>query len=150
LGADWLRAQADEHGLENLLVLGYQPYEQLPEVLATADVLLALLDPSAGVFSVPSKVLSYLCAGRPLLASLPADNLAARTIDDAGAGIVTASGDGGAWLSSAERMRNEPGMGIQMGRAARSHAEMTFRIALIADRFEKALEGAVSSRPTSG
>jgi colanic acid biosynthesis glycosyl transferase WcaI len=146
LGADWLRAQADNHRLENLLLLDYQPYGRLPEVLATADVLVALLEPSAGVFSVPSKVLSYLCAGRPLLASLPNENLAARTVEGAGAGIVTAGGDAAAFLSSAERLRNEPRMRIQMGQAARSHAETTFRIDLIADRFQTALEAASKRR----
>jgi hypothetical protein len=67
-------------------VLDYQPYGQLAEVLATADVLVALLESSAGIFSVPSKVLAYLCAARPLLASMPKENLAARTIERAGAG----------------------------------------------------------------
>jgi putative colanic acid biosynthesis glycosyltransferase WcaI len=143
LGADWLRTQVSRHGLDNLQVFGYQPYEQLSEVLATADVLVALLEPSAGVYSVPSKVLSYLCAGRPLLASLPQENLAAQTIKDAGAGMVTASGDGRAFLTSAEQMRNEPRIGIEMGRAARSHAETWFRIDLIGDRFEKVLQATV-------
>jgi glycosyltransferase involved in cell wall biosynthesis len=150
LGADWLRVQADSNSLENLLVFGYEPYERLPDVLATADVLVALLQPSAGVFSVPSKILTYLCAGRPLLASLPSENLAARTIGDAGAGIVTPAADEPAFLSSAERLRNDPTLRLQMGKAARTYAETTFRVNRIADRFEKVLLTAASSRPAGG
>ena len=45
-------------------------------MLAAADVLLVLLDASARTFSVPSKVLMYLCAGRPILGgAMPLDNL---------------------------------------------------------------------------
>jgi glycosyltransferase involved in cell wall biosynthesis len=149
LGADSLRSQAVEQSLENLHVLDYQPYEQLPEVLATADVLVALLESSAGVFSVPSKVLTYLCAARPLLASMPKENLAAKTIERAGAGIVTSPGDATAFLSSAVVLFNDARTRIDMGRAARRFAEANFRIDMIAGRFEDAFLGAVTERSVS-
>ena len=41
--------------LENLLLLDFQPYHRLPEVLASADVLLATLEADAGQFAVHSK-----------------------------------------------------------------------------------------------
>ena len=41
-------------------------------MLASADVLVALLETDAGAFSVPSKVLTSLSAGRPILAAIPA------------------------------------------------------------------------------
>ena len=47
-----------------LKLLPFQPYERLSEVLATGDILVVLLEESAGAFSVPSKTLSYLCAGQ--------------------------------------------------------------------------------------
>jgi colanic acid biosynthesis glycosyl transferase WcaI len=149
LGADSLRSQAVEQSLENLRVLDYQPYEELAEVLATADVLVALLESSAGVFSVPSKVLTYLCAARPLLASMPKENLAAKTIERAGAGIVTNPGDAAAFLSSAVVLFNDAGTRIDMGQAARRFAEANFRIDVIAGRFETAFVGALAGRPPS-
>src|SRR5207248_6252540 len=79
-GRDWLEQQRRRLGLANLVLLDYQPYEALPDVLASADVLLTLLEPAAGRFSVPSKILSNLCAGRAQVAALPSENLAARTI----------------------------------------------------------------------
>jgi glycosyltransferase involved in cell wall biosynthesis len=145
LGADSLRTQAVEQSLDNLLVIDYQPYGQLAEVLATADVLVALLESSAGVFSVPSKVLTYLCAGRPLLASMPKENLAAQTIERAGAGIVTAAGDAAAFVSSADLLFNDARTRIDMGHAARRFAEANFPIDAIASRFEDALVGARSA-----
>ncbi|HET7683428.1 MAG TPA: glycosyltransferase family 4 protein, partial [Marmoricola sp.] len=63
-----------------LLLLPFQPYERLPEVLGSGDVLVVLLEQDAGAFSVPSKTLSYLCAGRPILGLMPAENLAASLV----------------------------------------------------------------------
>src|SRR5262249_23180303 len=70
-GASWIAEHARDDRLANLLVLPFQPFDAMPDVLASADVLVAILEPEAGVFSVPSKVLTYLCAAKPLLACMP-------------------------------------------------------------------------------
>ena len=64
MGEARLRERLRERPLPNLRLLPFQPMDQYPDVLAAADVLVALLEPTAGTYSVPSKVLSYLCAGR--------------------------------------------------------------------------------------
>jgi len=79
-GADLLIQEKEERGLERLIVQGYQPFNLLPQVLAAGDVLVAILEPEAGEYSVPSKVLSYLTAQRPLLLVVPPENLAARMV----------------------------------------------------------------------
>jgi len=112
----------------------------LPEVLASADVLVAVLEPDAGAFSVPSKVLTYLCAGRPVLAALPSDNLAARVVARSGAGIVVPPRDPRALVAAAEELLGDPGRRAELGGAARSYAETAFDLDGIADRFEEVLE----------
>lgn len=139
LGADWLRERSAEKGLDNLLLFGFQPYDEMPDVLATGDVLLAVLEPDAGVFSVPSKVLTYLCAQRPLLMAVPAENLAARIVERAGAGITVSPTDAHAFVDAAERLLANPTQRDDMGRKARAHAERTFDIERIADAFEAIL-----------
>lgn len=138
-GADWLRRERDRRGVKNLLLLPYQPYDRLAEVLASADVLLGLLSSQAGAFSVPSKILSYLCAGRPILAVLPHANLAVRTIERAGAGTVVAPGDLDGFLDAAETLLTDPRLRQSVGRNARAYAETRFDIEAIADRFEPIL-----------
>ncbi len=76
LGADWLARQKAAARLDNLILLPLQAYHALPEVLTSADILTATLEASAGIFSVPSKGLSYMCAERALLLSAPSANLA--------------------------------------------------------------------------
>ncbi len=144
LGAEYLAQAKRDHHLDHLLLLPFQPYDRLAEVLSSADVLVAILEPDAGVFSVPSKVLTYHCAARPILASVPAENLAARIIEREGSGIVTdpESVDqihrGGGRTS---RRRRTPG---RDGTRARDYAERTFDIDTIADRFEPILERAAA------
>ncbi|CAN5295140.1 hypothetical protein BH18ACT4_BH18ACT4_13690 [soil metagenome] len=138
-GGDWLVRERASRGLENLVLLPYQPFDQLPDVLGTADVLLALLASDAGVFSVPSKILSSLCAGRPVLAAMPLANLGARTIEGAGAGIVVAPDDVEGFLAGAEKLLADERLRHHQGRSARAYAEQTFDIERITDRFEPIL-----------
>jgi glycosyltransferase involved in cell wall biosynthesis len=139
-GADWLaEREQDEPALR---LLPYQPYDRLPEVLASADVLVAVLEPEAAAFSVPSKILSYLCVARPLLASVPGDNLAARVVERSGGGVVVPPGDTAAFLSAAETLLDEPGRRVELGGRARAYAETAFDIGAIADRFEAVLDEA--------
>jgi len=149
MGEARLREMLAAQPLPNLRLLPFQPFERYPDVLAAADTLVALLEPTAGTFSVPSKVLSYLCAGRPLLAAVPLENLAARTIDRAGAGLVVPPTDAEAFLLAAKRLRNEPSLRLTCGARARGYAEATFATATITDRFLDVIDGALGGRPAA-
>jgi glycosyltransferase involved in cell wall biosynthesis len=139
IGADWLARETRAAGLENLFILPYQKFSELPMVLATGDVLAGLLEEEAGTFSVPSKTLSYLCAGRPLLLSIPADNLAARITRDNDAGLTAAPGDVEDFLAAADRLRREPALRARLARHARAYAEATFPIEKTAALFDEIL-----------
>ena len=146
MGADYLRTRTHELGLQNLVLLGFQPYARLPEVLASGDVLVAILEPDAGVFSVPSKVLSYHCAGRPLLAALPRENLAARIIARNGSGLAVEPADRDGFVDAAERLLGEGRLRRELGRNARAYAKRTFDIRAIGDRFESILGGVANAQ----
>lgn len=145
--AAWLAQQGSGQGLSNLRVLPFQPFDVYADVLGCADVLVSILGPDAGTFSVPSKVLSYLCAGRPIAISAPLDNLAARTVDAARAGVVvpaTASFD---LAREVGAMLDDPARRRLAGFRGRRHAERHFAIDRIADRFELIMEGALAIGP---
>ena len=139
LGADWLREQKGSHQLSNLILLPYQPFAVLPDVLGAADVLMAVLEPDAGVFSVPSKVLSYLCAARPLLLAVPPENLAARIVSQNDAGLVAPPDDTAAFIRAAEALRQDEALRRRLGRNGRLYAETHFDIEKITDQFESIL-----------
>lgn len=136
-GREWLESEAGE--LPGLMLLDYQPYEQLPDMLASADVLLVVLEHDASRYSVPSKVLNYLCAGRPVLALLPPDNAVARMIEAAEAGLVVAPGDADAASAALRSLLSSPTVRDQLGTAARRYAERTFDVGRVGERFESLL-----------
>lgn len=139
-GGAWLREKKLEFGLENLMVLGYQPFKQMPDVMASGDVLVTTLEPDAGIFSVPSKALSYLCAARPQLLAIPLDNLAAKIVINNNAGLAVPSGDVDAFVRSAERLVKDAALREACSRNARMYAERTFNIQTIGDQFESILK----------
>lgn len=144
-GADWLR----EHGADqaNLVILPFQPYEQLSEMFASADVGLTLLNGDAGVYSVPSKLLSYLCAGRPVVAAVPAVNQAATVIAESGAGRVVDADDGTALCDAVTALLSDDSGRAQMGQAGRHYAETNFRIEHIGDQFVDVIDATVGAAP---
>lgn len=146
-GMEWLKQQKARGRLRRLVLLPFQPFSRMPEVLASADVLLTVLEAEAGVFSVPSKVLTYHAAGRPILGAMPAENLASRIIRQADSGICVDPSDLGAWITTSERLRVDADLRSRLGRNARAYAEREFDIAKIADRFEAIFRGIV--RPGS-
>lgn len=140
-GADWLRSQGGE--LPTLIQLPFQPFDRLAEVIGTADIAVAILEPDAGVVSVPSKVLTYLAAGRPVIGAVPPENLAARLIARNRAGIVVSPLESGALAIACIGLLARPNDRFEMGRRARAHAESAFEIGRIADRFETLLRASI-------
>ncbi len=133
-GRDWLEAWKRDRGAgaDNLVLLDFQPYEDLPAVMASADVLVAVLEPDASRFSVPSKVLTYLCAGRPIVGVLPPDNAVAEVLSAQGAGLVVGRDEVAAKVAL---LLDEDVRRKAMGRAGRRYAERTFSPETAADRF---------------
>ena len=129
-------------------LLPFQPVELLSQVLSSGDILVALLEPGASKFSVPSKVLSYFAAGRPVLGIMPADNPAAIDIHRVGGRVVEPDQDGVAsavaWL---EALSDDPQRRTDLGRRSRELAVERFGIEAIAQRFLDVIDSARASSP---
>ncbi|HEX5578511.1 MAG TPA: glycosyltransferase family 4 protein [Candidatus Limnocylindria bacterium] len=145
-GADWLREQA---GVENLRVLPLQPIERVPDMLAAADLLVAVLEPDASSFSAPSKVLTYLSAGRAILAAMPADNAAARLIVETSAGRVVDPMDTAGLVSAARTLLDDPQALASAGAAGHAYAAETFDLERIGARFEEVAYRAMDRKSRS-
>lgn len=147
-GADRLAAEQVSSHRSNVHLFPFQPFERLNDVLATATVVVALLNSEASSHSVPSKVLSYLAAGRPVLASMPLDNPASRMIAfDADAGIVVAPEDVDAFFDTARQLIDDPERAAKLGDNGRVYAGRRFGRAAIADEFLRAARIGVPACP---
>lgn len=125
--------------------LPLQPIERFAEVLASGDVLLALIERDAGTFSVPSKVLSYLCAGRPIVLAAPKDNLAAQIVASIGAGVVVEPEDTQGFVAAALSYCADSERAAKAGAAGRAYAEQTFGINAVARTFEGMFQQAIAA-----
>jgi glycosyltransferase involved in cell wall biosynthesis len=135
--ADALAADGKAQGLGNLTVHPWVPFADLPRMLSGADIFVAVIEPEAGIYSVPSKVLTYLGIGRPILASVPLENLAARLISANDAGFVLPPGEEQALVERAKGLAADPALRERQGDNGRAYAMRAFGVASIADRFEE-------------
>jgi glycosyltransferase involved in cell wall biosynthesis len=139
-GRDWLEEQVGN--APALRLLDFQPYEQLPNMLAAADVLVVVLESDASRYSVPSKALNYFCAGRPVVGLLPADNAVSHMIESAQAGLVVDPTDTEKTAAAVNGLLTDASARENLGAAARAYAESTFDVRRIGDTFESVLTGA--------
>jgi colanic acid biosynthesis glycosyl transferase WcaI len=139
-GRAWLEDARRDVPDDRLILRDYVDYDLLPTVLGSADVLLAVLEPDASRYSVPSKMLSYMCAGRPIVAVMDPANAAAKTVTEEGMGYVVPNGDPSALSLAVRQILDDPEEGRRMGLRARSYAERTFNIDRITDAFERRLQ----------
>lgn len=143
-GIDMLREDFAREPELPVTLLPFQAAGDLPDMLGSGDVLVTILEPGASRFSIPSKVLSYLSAGRPVLGLMPDDNPAAADIL-AASGFVGPPTDFGVaaavgWL---RRLQADPAVAQAAGVQGRHLAESRFGISPIADRFESVLHKVV-------
>jgi glycosyltransferase involved in cell wall biosynthesis len=143
-GADHLGRESQS--VDNLHVLPFQPWSDFPAVLASAAVLVVVLEAAAGAFSVPSKVLTYLCAGRAIVAAMPKENTAADMIRSSGAGVVVPPDEPAGLSTAVTDLLARPADLEFRGKAARTYAEAHFAIEPIADQWEQRLYAVVSCR----
>jgi glycosyltransferase involved in cell wall biosynthesis len=135
IGAELIKKESKRLDLNNILVLDFQEYSDLPLVLSSADILMSILEKDAAQYSVPSKVLTYLCSQRPVVLSVISSNLSARILADADAGICTDSGDSRSFINAIETLINNKELRDRLGANGRRYAEQNFKIGNIAKKF---------------
>jgi colanic acid biosynthesis glycosyl transferase WcaI len=144
--ASYVKDQAAHRKLVNITVLPFQPFESYGEVLASGDVLIAMIEPDAASYSVPSKVLSYLCSGRPIVLAADKRNLAATILQRSGAGTVVDPRDTSGFVAAIRHfLRHEADRSVA-GTFGRQYADEMFDVRLIADRFELIFQQACVAR----
>jgi colanic acid biosynthesis glycosyl transferase WcaI len=118
---DRVEAMAREFGLNNIRFLPFQPRERLSESQATADVSLVTLAPGRGKTSVPSKVLGYMAAARPVVAAVDKDCDTAELIRTSGCGLVVSPDQGDELAEAILHFYGNPKERVTCGRAGHRH-----------------------------
>ncbi|MDI6855072.1 MAG: glycosyltransferase family 4 protein [Deltaproteobacteria bacterium] len=128
--------QARQENLHNVHFLPMQPKEKYPEVLAASDVCLATLRKEVKTPVVPSKILSIMAAGRPVLASLPLEGDAPRLVDQARCGLCVPPGEPEELARAILALYRQPDLTDEMGRNGRRYAVHHLSLAKCAEQLE--------------
>jgi len=110
-------------GVANLRFVDPLDEATYPLALAAADLLLVNERSTVGDMSLPSKLTSYLSAGRPVLAAVAADGATAAELGRTrGAGLVVRPGDPDLLARSIVELRADEVLRTAMGRAGWQYA----------------------------
>jgi len=100
---EWVRQQKIERQLDNVILAGRFPSSAMPEIYRhAAGLLVTLTAEEIFAYTIPSKVQSYLAAGRPIIAALNGEG--ARVVIEAGAGLACAAGNAPALVDRIKKM----------------------------------------------
>ncbi|MCB9547265.1 MAG: glycosyltransferase family 4 protein [Myxococcales bacterium] len=102
-------------------VLPTQEREDLPELLAAADVGLAPLRHGMAGTSVPSKLFGIMAAGRPVVTGVDAGSDAETLVERAHAGLVVPPEDPDALAAALRQLYADRALARQMGADARAY-----------------------------
>lgn len=130
---------AVSRGLHNVRFLPLEPKELLPATLATADVLLVNQSAQVVDMVIPSKLVTYMAAGRAVVAAVEPSCEAARAIRQAGCGRVVPPENPAALAAALLDMKSNRALAAELGRAGRLYAERHFDRELLLARFEDGL-----------
>ncbi len=118
-----LEERAHAMGLRNLVFLPLLPREEFGRMLAASDLCLVTQKREVGDIVFPSKVMTLLAAGRPLVVSVSPGSEVARVAEEAGAGVSVPPEDGKALAEAVLSLWRDPERRRQMGIAGRNYAE---------------------------
>ncbi len=139
-----LRKRAASLGLKNVAFLPFQPYGDLPDLLASADVLLVPLDKEKSHLSVPSKLYTFMAAGRPILGLADPDSEVAALLGERECGLAVPPDAAAAVAEAVRTLKRSPEMRRRLGGNAREHVVGQFARDKILGAYDKLLRSMVS------
>ncbi|WP_208027755.1 glycosyltransferase family 4 protein [Rhabdothermincola sediminis] len=132
-----LRARVDELRLDSFLLAPGVPHEQVPDLLAAADIcVVPLRDVPLFASFIPSKIFEYLAAGKAVVGAVRGE---AREILCAAGAVVVDPDDPAALARALRYLASDPRRRAAMGRQARAYVEEHFDRRQLAQRYHDIL-----------
>lgn len=142
-----LEAQVRELDLTNVIFGGERPIEEVPYLLARADVCVTNLLPDAYLEKIVSvKIFEYLACSKPVVGGLRGEG--ARVLEASHGGIAVEPGDAQAMADAVRELLDSPERRAEMGEAGRRYVVEHHSRAAIAARLEGLLDEVVSRNGT--
>lgn len=135
-------------GLTNVIFAGRHPASAMPAFMSAADALLVHLRPSGiADHAIPTKILSYFAASRPIVCGMA--GAGAELVSKAGAGVITPPGDGTAMAEAVRRLAAMPAPDRQvLGQNGRHYLQTHLSVPVVMDEYERVIRTTVKSYAT--
>ena len=143
-----LMDQVAQRHLKNVRLLPLQPWGVLPDMLSAADVLALVQKAGVVDIAIPSKLLTYMASGRPVVAGVHAQSEAGRYVEDAEGGLVVPPEDPASFAEAIRVLHRDRTLAARLGANARAFAEEHFareRVLQRYDDFFRRIEAEISS-----
>ena len=128
-----------EQHLQHTAILDFCGGNTFGRILSTASCGFVSLDPRMLGLGVPSRTYTYLCAGLPVLAMVPASSEVALQINQTGAGLVAV--DTTAAMDFLRQLKHDPGLYTRMSATALSAAQGPLSRCQAVRQYEQVLFG---------
>ena len=139
-----LQALVEEHGLDNVQFLPYQPMHRLAEMLSAADLSVVCLEPGHTGISVPSKAYGVLASGTPIIGILDPAGEIGQMITETGCGVLVEP-DGESIARLIEELMSDPARRRAMSDAGRAAFLERYTLTAAASMYDAVLSS-LSSR----
>jgi glycosyltransferase involved in cell wall biosynthesis len=118
---DELEEMIRAEDITNVIMLPFQPYEDIAHVFSLGDAGLIISKAGIGGSSVPSKTWSIMAAERPIVASFDENSRLSQLIREADCGIAVEADNLDALVSAVKTLYNDRQAGETMGKTGRKY-----------------------------
>lgn len=136
-----LMQRARDKALSNISFLPLQPKQTVPFMYGAADILVLHQAAEMVEAVAPSKLLSYMASGRPVVIAAHPNSEASRLVREAGCGLVVPAENPPALLDAIQSMAQDPARRVELGRTGRRYAESHFGRTEVLGQYVALIEG---------
>ena len=136
---DGLVEYAEQAQLGNVRFLPLVPGKQVPTMMASADILLLNQHPEIVESVIPSKLISYMAAARPIVVAAHPESEAARQVRAADCGLCVDADQPTALANAVVRLAEDSTVRTVLGRHGRAFAERFFARETLLAKYEQTL-----------
>lgn len=139
----WLESAIFNKKLQNIVLCGQRPLEEMPALLQQSSVLLVTLAKQPiFTLTIPSKLQAYLAAGKPIIACL--DGEGARIVEEAKAGLTAPAEDAQKLVEAVIKIYHTRAEELmEMGHNAQNYFKMHYKHDLVMNMLIHYLEEAI-------
>ena len=144
-----LQTMCRQSNLTNVRFLPFQHRDRVSKMYASSDLQLMLQKRGLAQSSAPTKILSIMASGRPIIASTDIESEGAALIRKAKAGLVVEPESPAAFADAIQYLADRPDLRDQFGASARQYVVRHYSRQAIAAEYDHLLRQIVDRRSTN-